>query len=370
MAAAVIPQAQAAGAQLGGTCKKVGAKATVSRAPLVCTKIGKKLIWQVVKYVPPKAAPVLLPAEDDPKIIAAAKAEGGKVSFYCAITLSVCKSLGLAFTNRYGIGVDVLRVVSAEMTTRYTAEKKSGAPTADVLLSSDVPFATAALASGDLTSFAKAGILEPTYPKDFIAPGLGMPFEYEVWGICYNTKLVAAADVPQSWTDLTLPKWKGKMNGPSPTVSPAVAVGYGTIQEYLKDPTFIKKLGGQEIKQLAGGMIAATAALGAGEASIQAVCNAGSWADAKAKGAPIEITFPPGATGPPFLWSLNSKSPRPNAQKLFGAYVISREGGQVLLASSPYSANAFAKPAFEVISPNFGFFDAAKQKQVLTDLGL
>lgn len=46
VAFSTVPQAQAAGAKLGGACAKVGATATVSGKALVCAKVGTKLIWK------------------------------------------------------------------------------------------------------------------------------------------------------------------------------------------------------------------------------------------------------------------------------------------------------------------------------------
>ena len=60
VAFATLPPAQAAGAKIGGTCKPVGAKATVSGKALICTKVGSKSIWQVKTTV--KAGAVCKPA--------------------------------------------------------------------------------------------------------------------------------------------------------------------------------------------------------------------------------------------------------------------------------------------------------------------
>ena len=315
----------------------------------------------------PTAAGVDPPA--DPALVAAAKAEG-KVTFYCAVIPKDCEGISTAFQKKYGITVNMLRIVSADMTARFAAEKRANADTADVLLSSDLPFLNSGASSGLLTSYAKAGLLPADYPKEWIAPGIDSPFEFEVLGIGYNTRMVKPQDVPKEWTDLLDPKWKGLMDGPSPAVSPAVPVIYGTIMEFVKDPDFLKKLGRQNIAHLAGGMVAASASLGAGEYAIQAVANTGSLHAEKAKGAPVDIVYPKGATGPPFIWALNAKPQRPNAQKLFAQFVISREGNKALFESNPGSASAYAKPSFPVTTPDFRYFEEEARKRVLSDLGL
>lgn len=53
VAFATVPQAQAASIKVGGVCKKAGAKSTAAKnIKLICTKVGKKLVWKLV------AAPV------------------------------------------------------------------------------------------------------------------------------------------------------------------------------------------------------------------------------------------------------------------------------------------------------------------------
>ena len=41
-----LTSVQAAGAKVGGVCAKVGAKSTVAAKPVVCTKVGSKLVWK------------------------------------------------------------------------------------------------------------------------------------------------------------------------------------------------------------------------------------------------------------------------------------------------------------------------------------
>ena len=52
---------QVSAASVNGTCRKVGTKAGTTKKPLICKKVGKKLIWKsvTVTTVPKTTAPVL-----------------------------------------------------------------------------------------------------------------------------------------------------------------------------------------------------------------------------------------------------------------------------------------------------------------------
>jgi iron(III) transport system substrate-binding protein len=300
-----------------------------------------------------------------------AKSEG-KLVIYCAEDPATCTGLGDAFEKAYpGIEVDSLKLVSATLGTRFTTEKASRAPTADVLLSSDFGFLANANAKGLTVAWDKADV--PGFaelPAQWVDADIGAPYTYVVWGIAYNSDLVKAEDAPRTWTDLLDPKWKGKMIQPACAVSTATAVAWGTIAEHVS-ADFLSKMSQQDIAQSASGMQGASSDVASGEHPIQAVANAGNVKTLKDKGAPLEINYPENTTGPAYGEGLNADPAHPNAQKLFASWLISKEGSAALFKANPQSVSPYASPAgVTVVPPNFKYFKDPFYSQVLGKDGL
>lgn len=314
----------------------------------------------------PGATQAEAPATADPAVEGAARAEGAVV-FYCAIDELTCDGLGTAFSEQYPeIEVQTIRLVSAQLGARYAAEREANAPTADVLMTSDAPFVAAGVEDGILGGWGD--LLPADYPEDFITSDSGNPFTFAINGTAYNTELVDPADVPTTYEDLLDPMWTDAMCAASPVVSPSVAVMYGTIRDSI-GPNYLTQLAAQNIEFYADGNAAATAALAAGECSIQALANAGHITDVGSEGAPVEITFLPGVTGAPFVYALNSEPAHPNAQTLFAQWLISEEGNQTLVEFVPSTGSALAEGSVpDAVPPNFDYFSDESQQEVLAEL--
>jgi hypothetical protein len=76
-----------------------------------------------------------LPAfAQDPKLIAAAKKEGGKVLVYSSMETSIAESVGNAFKNKTGIEMKFWRAASTKVMDRALNEYRAGRPLADVVV--------------------------------------------------------------------------------------------------------------------------------------------------------------------------------------------------------------------------------------------
>jgi iron(III) transport system substrate-binding protein len=313
------------------------------------------------------------PATDSPlySLYQQAKTEG-KLVIYCAEDPASCAGQADAFEKAFpGIQADSLKLVSATLGTRFSTEKASRAPTADVLLSSDFGFLADSNAKGLTVAWQKADV--PGFadlPAKWVDQDIGAPYTYVVWGIAYNTDLVTADEAPKSWTDLLDPKWKGKMIQPACSVSTATAVAWGTIAENVS-PDFLSKLSQQGIAQSASGMQGASTDVGSGEHAVQAVANAGNVTTLKDKGAPLGINYPDNTTGPAYGAGLNADPAHPSAQKLFAAWLISKDGSQALFKANPQSVSPYASPeGVKSVAPNFKYFKDPYYTQVLGKDGL
>lgn len=299
--------------------------------------------------------------------LASAAAEEGALSFYCSAAPDTCEGLAKGFEKEHpDVDVTVLRATSTDVSARYASEKKARAKTADVVLNSDITFIASALEEELVVSFEDAGYLPDGYPSEWLIEHdaiQGTPFLSEAVGIAVNTKQVPAAERPKSWSDLTDPKWKGKMNGPDKE-SASFAPMYGTVGDHVDG--FVDGLSKQDIFGDSGGMVSLTEALGAGEYAVQSLASPIIVGQAKEKGAPVDIIYPePGLTGPAWGYTLNPEPAHPAAQKAFAEYVTSEKVAQVLSGIADVLLTAHVEPDFEYFPPNWEYYAEEGEKEIV-----
>jgi iron(III) transport system substrate-binding protein len=142
-------------------------------------------------------------------IIDGAKKEG-QVVFYASMEAQSAQRLVAQFEKKYPfIKVAATRIGSERMATRLLAEAQARKVLADVVNQS----------AFDFYGVLQKGIFE-SYPSPERAK---LPREYKdekgLWAINsatlnvigYNTKLVPPASIPQTFWDLTAPRWKGQL---------------------------------------------------------------------------------------------------------------------------------------------------------------
>lgn len=149
----------------------------------------------------------------DPKLVAAAQAEGRMV-LYTSSFIEVMQVMIAAFTKRFpGIRVDLVRAPTGQLVTRVQAEAANGKLAADVVDQSD---ATLGLRiEGLFQPYAPPNAAD-FRPSALISPKL-WPTIASGWCLAYNTELVKTP--PKSWWDLCDPKYGagqiGQVIGPS-----------------------------------------------------------------------------------------------------------------------------------------------------------
>ena len=91
------------------------------------------------------------------------------------------------------------------------------------------------------------------YPAERKSPkGYYVPSRYSYLGVCYNTDLVKPKDVPNSFTDLLDPKWKGKMAWSSTVIGSILFIT--AVRNFMgeeKAEEYLKKLATQNIAPIA-----------------------------------------------------------------------------------------------------------------------
>src|SRR3989304_463071 len=132
----------------------------------------------------------------------------GKLNLYASMREDEAKPVLDTFEKKYpGVKVDYFRSSDEKLASRILAEAKAKTYNFDALISSgswDVKNLGMTLKwSPPSASGINPDLLDPA--------GMGTPVYINPNVMQYNTRLVAKADVPKSYEDLTHPKWTGQL---------------------------------------------------------------------------------------------------------------------------------------------------------------
>jgi iron(III) transport system substrate-binding protein len=283
---------------------------------------------------------------DDPERIAKAKTEG-QVVFYSTMGIDTVRPVTLAFEKKFPfLKVEVLRLNSERVFNRVMIEHQTGKVHADVVNLSVMPLLKAKRVLAPYRSPEMKAF--PEKFRDTDDTWTGLVGNYVVMG--YNSKLVPEATAPKDWSDLTQPRWKGRM-----AMDVEDYDWFGAMLEYLgpeKGRRLMQGIAKQELSWRKGHSLLAQL-VAAGEFSM-ALLYAHRTQLTKDRGAPIDWV----KTSKPIIVSQNAvaileKAQRPNAARLLVDFLMSEagqkllyEGGQIPLrsravpASSPLAAES------------------------------
>ena len=272
-------------------------------------------------------------------ILAGAKREG-KVAFYSGmIENQALRPIADAFKKKYPfVGVDYWRGDSRALVQKTLTERRAGRVTGDILES-----------TGGAEALIKAGAIDPFYssstagfPKNYLDPnGMWVASRLDYFGMAYNTRQVAAADVPKTYDDLLNPKWKGAIAWRADSEVGAGLFIAGVMREMgkQKGEAYLKRLASQGIVNYAGSARALVDRVGEGEYNIALEIYAHHPLISKAKGAPLDTQMLDPVPSALSTIQLAKNAPHPNAAMLFIDFVLSKEGQEVLRAAQYLSPN-------------------------------
>ena len=271
------------------------------------------------------------PAELD-ALVKAAKSEG-ELTFYTSNAESVGRRIGNAFTAKYGIKTQFVRLNSVPLQQRFSTEAESGNFAADLVFiaGNAVTYAEDGIKKGWVESITAAGIpviKSGEFPRGFNR-GPTAIVQVSPWLIFFNTDKVKGADIPRDWPDLLNPKWKGQVLLADPRASDAhIPLWSMILDKYGED--FFHKLRAQGLRVFAGGP-PTIQSLAAGEGSVAVPTIESSVQEVKSKGAPLGTMTPDFTTGVEMhiMLTARAKSKHPDAARLFANYVLSPEGNKV-----------------------------------------
>lgn len=318
-----------------------------------------------------KALPANLQAELD-ALIKGAKAEG-EVSFYSSATENVAKAIGDAFTARYGVKYQFVRLPGAQVPLRYGAEAQTGNFSADLIYiaGSSVTFGEEAIGKGWMDSIPNAGlpvVKSGEFPARFIT-GPTAIVQVAPWYMAFNNQKVSAADAPKDWMDLLKPQFKGQILIPDPRSSDSYLDLWALLLDKYGEK-FFAPLRAQNLRVYSSG-VPAVQALGAGEGMVEVPGVPALFAGIAAKGAPLTTVAVDLTTGVEMsvLLTARAKAKHPNAARLLANFSMTQEGNKIF-NSAPGDVSVYdtARLPRQYESPKPGV--VKRQGEILKALGI
>jgi len=273
------------------------------------------------------------------KLIEEAKKEG-KVVVYAAYSTADANAFKAAFEKKYPfIQFEYFRAGKDKLLARYLTEVKAGRFFPDVYQSSIFPVMT--LQHGGLlgkhNSPERGAYADAFKDKE----GYWTAAYVNAMTVAYNTRLVKPDEVPKSYQDLLLPKWKGKLGMDLNKTEWYVAMLQMMGEE--KGKKYMEALSRQDIQPRDGNTITGQL-LVAGEFPLVVSQYPTSVEELKKLGAPIDWV----PLQPHFVYSIvigvTAKNSHPAAGRLFVDFVLSEEGQKVMRSLSRVPARKDVLP--------------------------
>jgi iron(III) transport system substrate-binding protein len=264
-------------------------------------------------------------------LLEGAKKEGEMV-WYTSMSFTDYPKIVGAFEKAFpSVKVNTSRLSQSTIFTKVDTEAKAGRFIVDVVGSAPTEIwqlkqksYSASYLSAEL-KFFPSGSYDPE--------GFWSSFEVTPIVLAFNTKLVPQQDVPQSYRDLLLPKWKGKMNMGSDEYAwfSVMLDGMGKA----KGIEYMKALAKQQLHIPGSSSVMRLQLMLAGESSIAIAARGRRATEYKEKGAPIDYRLFDPYPAEPNALALMRWSPHPYASILFIDWMLSDEGQTVMAQQIP-----------------------------------
>jgi iron(III) transport system substrate-binding protein len=269
--------------------------------------------------------------------VAAAKAEGSVV-WYTSTPIQQANKIVKLFEDRYGIKVELFRTGGSQVLRRFLQETQAGRFLTDVMTTSD---------PGAVAELADRNMFVPFKPADAAAipvalqdpQGRFIAQRINVIGFYGRSDMVSEADMPKTWADLTLPKYKGKLVTTDPSFTVLQLCVVGMLSKDLGWDYF-KKVSANGTMIVRGGQQTFDA-VKRGERPIAAGSDISYATGGILAGVPLRIVLPSDGTFViPAPTAVVKGSPHPNAAKLLAEFMLTKEAQSVFPDNGNYAARA------------------------------
>jgi iron(III) transport system substrate-binding protein len=285
------------------------------------------------------------------KLEACAKDEG-KVTLYSSLIVNqALRPMASAFHTKYPfIEVGYVRETGGGMMQKLTTEARAGKPVASVIEATGID--ALARVAGLLIPFKTPAA--DTYPArykgtDWVASRMSY------FGPSYNTNLVKKEDVPKAWSDLTDPKWNGKLVWSSEsTGAPLMITAFRQAMGEEKAIEFLKALAKNKVASVSVNQRQVVNMVMAGEYAMSLDAFLHHPIISAKSGAPVAALplDPIIATNGSVLFPKNA--PQPCAGMLLLDFILSSEGQNILRNANyfPSRPDVAPLPALNPVLPS------------------
>jgi iron(III) transport system substrate-binding protein len=308
-------------------------------------------------------------ADREARLLAGAMKEGG-VSVYTSLNTRDSEPIAEAFEKKYGVKVRLWRGGSEKVVQRAVTEARAGRFQCDVL-ETDGP---------EMEALAREKLLAEFYSPHFrdLAPAafpthrLYVADRFNFFVVGYNTNLVKAQEVPDSYLDLAHPRFAGRIGLEAGDVDWFAAMVKAMGEE--KGLDFFRRLALNR-PQIRTGHTLMAQLLSSGEIPLVAEIYNHSVEKMALRGAPVKWKALAPTFGRPNAVGVAARAANPHAGLLFADFMLSPEG-QLLIkgASRVPSSLAIETPLnkfpFEMIDPVITLDEADKWDKLWSQLFL
>jgi iron(III) transport system substrate-binding protein len=252
------------------------------------------------------------------EVYEAAKSEGQITWYSGQYDAETSEAVGRAFGERYpGVRCNVVRSTSQVAFQRLSQDLRANVAQCDVLSTTNSGHLTFLKRAGNLTQYRPStadGLLEPLRDIDpdnyFHVTFAGL------FMLAHNTRLVSEAEAPNSWKELTDPRWKDKLAVGHPGFSGAIGV-WAVQMRKMYGWDFFKALERNK-PQIGRSSQDPVTAMNAGERPVGVCVPLGTTATSISRGNPLRLVYPTeGVLATLSPSAIISNAPHPNAAKLF-----------------------------------------------------
>ncbi len=296
-------------------------------------------------------APALLTpnfaSAQDASLIEAAKKEG-KGSLYAVTDPTIIQAFVAKFKEKYGIELEITRLISGALGQRLTSEHDSGTPVADVVMDTDKLLQETLAAKNMFTPIdIMPGVA--AYPAS-TKTAYSVIISHIPYSLVWNKDLVK--DPPKSWEELADPKWKGRLLTIDPRVGGSPALWHVLMRDTYGD-NFVRALG--QNAQLAPSVVPGLQQIAAGAKAVYAPGIHQVVVGLLSKDAPLGEAFLQPTISSDTSMMIMQKAPHPNIARLISAFALSIEGQAVLNKDgfSPIEGVPGTLPLPKLTTPDF-----------------
>jgi iron(III) transport system substrate-binding protein len=255
---------------------------------------------------------------EEKQLYEAAKREGEVTWYSGQLQAEPGEAVGRAFSELYpGIKVNVVRSTSQVAYQRLSQDMQAGVAQCDFFSSTDYGHYNFLKREGKLLAYRPRdmNLLIPA-ARNADPDNMFQVLNIALYVIAYNTRKVAAADAPKTWSDLTNPKWSGQVAVGHPGYSGAIGVMCVTLQR-LHGWTYFTALEKNK-PQIGRSSDDPVTLLNAGERTIGMGVSLPTTLLSMSRGNPLAFVYPNDGTLAVYCPSaIPRNAPHPNAAKLF-----------------------------------------------------